>query len=110
MTSIDIIEETSTITAKGQTTVPKAVRQALGVGVGDQIAFRIDEHGVTVHRVEVAHEDPAIGAFLAFLAKDIEANPQNIRGLPTDLRSRIGALVGGVEFDTDASLDGDVDL
>jgi antitoxin PrlF len=28
------IEEVRTITAKGQTTVPKAIRQALGVGVG----------------------------------------------------------------------------
>jgi antitoxin PrlF len=110
MTSIDIIEETSTITAKGQTTVPKVVRQALGVGAGDQIAFRIDEHGVTVHRVEAAIEDPAIGAFLAFLAKDIEANPQNIRGLPEDLKSRMGALVEGVEFDMDAVLREDVEF
>lgn len=110
MTSIDIIEETSTITAKGQTTVPKAIRQALGVGAGDQIAFRVDEHGVTVHRVEAAHEDPAIGAFLAFLAKDIEANPQNISGLPADLKSRIGTLVEGVEFEMDEPLDGDVEI
>lgn len=29
-----IVEEVCTITAKGQTTVPKAVRQALGVGYG----------------------------------------------------------------------------
>ena len=28
------LEEISTITAKGQTTIPKAVRQALGVGYG----------------------------------------------------------------------------
>lgn len=27
-----VVEEVCTITAKGQTTVPKAVRQALGVG------------------------------------------------------------------------------
>ena len=44
-----IIEETSTITAKGQTTIPKAVRQALGVDYGGKIAYRIEEGRVTVH-------------------------------------------------------------
>ena len=38
-----IIEEICTITAKGQTTVPKAVWQALGVGYGGRIAFRVDD-------------------------------------------------------------------
>ncbi len=38
-----IIEKTSTLTAKGQTTVPKAVRQALGVDYGGKIAFRIED-------------------------------------------------------------------
>jgi bifunctional DNA-binding transcriptional regulator/antitoxin component of YhaV-PrlF toxin-antitoxin module len=36
-----IIEETSTITAKGQTTVPKAVRQVLGVNCGGKIAYGV---------------------------------------------------------------------
>ena len=36
-----VVEEVCTITAKGQTTVPKAVRQALGVGYGGRIAFRL---------------------------------------------------------------------
>ena len=35
-----LLEEISTITAKGQTTVPKSVRQALGVDYGGRIAFR----------------------------------------------------------------------
>ena len=49
----DSVEEfSSTITAKGQTTVPKPVRQALGLNEGDQIAFRLDENGVTVRRAD----------------------------------------------------------
>lgn len=32
----------ATLTKKGQITVPAAVRQRLGVGPGDQIAFRAD--------------------------------------------------------------------
>jgi antitoxin PrlF len=47
-----IIEETSTITAKGQTTVPKAVRQALGVNCGGKIAYGIEDGRVTVHNPE----------------------------------------------------------
>lgn len=44
-----VVEEVCTITAKGQTTVPKAVRQALGVGYGGRIAFRVEKETVTVH-------------------------------------------------------------
>ena len=48
-----MLEEISTITAKGQTTVPKSVRTALGVNYSGKIAFRVDERGVSVHRAEV---------------------------------------------------------
>jgi len=33
------LEKISTITAKGQTTIPKAVRQALGVDFGGRMPF-----------------------------------------------------------------------
>ncbi len=105
-----VIEEFSTITAKGQTTVPKPVRQALGVNEGDQIAFRVDEKGVTVRRVDAAHDDPAIASFLAFLARDIQKNPANLKGLSPDLAKRIATLAEGVEVDLDAPIEGDVDL
>jgi AbrB family looped-hinge helix DNA binding protein len=36
----------ATITSKGQLTVPKEIRVALGVGPGDRLAFRIHEDGV----------------------------------------------------------------
>lgn len=36
----------ATITSKGQLTVPKEIRAALGVGPGDRLAFRIHEDGV----------------------------------------------------------------
>jgi len=32
----------ATVTSKGQVTVPKAVREALGVTEGDQIVFRVE--------------------------------------------------------------------
>ena len=103
------IEEFSTITAKGQTTIPKAVRQALGVDYGGKIAFRVDKRGVTVARVE-DNEDPAIGRFLDFVAADIKRHPQAIKALSPDLAARIAALTEGVYVDLDAAIDGDVSL
>lgn len=38
----------STITTKGQTTVPKSIRECLGVGAGDEIEFIILENGTVV--------------------------------------------------------------
>src|ERR1700755_2565194 len=105
-----VIEEFSTISAKGQTTVPKLIRQALSLNEGDQIAFRMDDKGVTLRRADERREDPAIASFLTFLARDLEKSPQNVKALLPALAKRIPALVEGVELDLDASIEGDVDL
>ena len=36
----------ATLTSKGQLTLPKEIRAALGVGPGDRLAFRLHEDGV----------------------------------------------------------------
>ena len=105
-----MLEEISTITAKGQTTVPKSVRTALGVDYGGKIAFRVDERGVSVHRAEVDNEDPAIDRFLAFLADDIARRPEAVTALSPALAERLAALTDGVKIDLEAPIDGDVDL
>ena len=104
------IEEVRTITAKGQTTVPKAVRKALGVDCGGRIAFRVDEHGVTVHRAEPEDRDPAVDSFLDFLARDIAQRPEAVAALSPALAARIGGLTKGVAVDLDGTIDGEVDL
>jgi antitoxin PrlF len=43
---------TAKLTSKGQITVPKEVREALGVDVGDRLAFRISEDGTVQVRAE----------------------------------------------------------
>lgn len=101
------IVEFSTITAKGQTTIPKAVRQALGVDYGDKIAFRVDARGVTLTRVE-PQEEPAIDHFLLLLANDIRKRPQAIKALSPELAIRIAALVEGLGIDLDTAIDGHV--
>jgi AbrB family looped-hinge helix DNA binding protein len=42
----------SKITAKAQTTVPKEVREALGVKSGDMLVYRISKGKVTLARAE----------------------------------------------------------
>jgi len=45
---------TATVTAKGQITIPKAVRDALGVKPGSRVDFRRNEDG----RIELVKEGP----------------------------------------------------
>ena len=105
-----ILEETSTITAKGQTTIPKSVRRALGVDVGGRIAFRVDERGVSVHRAEAEGDDPAIEAFLGFLGRDLERRPEAVRPVPAALAAQLTALTRGMDIDLADPIDGDVAL
>ena len=106
---MSIIHEIATMTAKGQITLPKAIRQALGVDVGAKVAFALHENGrVVVSRADAEHEDPAIGAFLDLLSNDIRAGRQ-LRGLPDDL---VEGMLEHAQRDVrlDDDIDGDVDL
>lgn len=105
-----ILEEVSTITAKGQTTVPKAVRQVLGVDYGGQIAFRVEGDQVTVHRADEGHEDPVVGRFLEFLARDIEKRPEAVKPLSREFAARLTSLTKGKRIDLEAPIEGAVDL
>ena len=39
------------VTSKGQITIPKLVREALGIAEGDRVVFRIDEKRAVLARV-----------------------------------------------------------
>jgi antitoxin PrlF len=97
------IEEICTITAKGQTTVPKAIRQAIGVDYGGKIAFRLEEGVVTLHRVEAEHEDPALASFLKLIETDI-AHGRNVEAIPADLLDAMRLVREKVEVDLDEPL------
>ena len=58
------IHEVATLTSKGQMTLPKSIRQALGVDTGGKVAFDLRDGEVVVTRAVAEHEDPAIAAFL----------------------------------------------
>lgn len=103
------IEETSTITAKGQTTVPKTVRQALGVDYGGKIAFRVENGRVTVTNPQAEHHDPALGAYLRLLASDV-ATGRHVRDLPKGTVASLCKAAKEVPIDLEKPLDGDVSL
>jgi antitoxin PrlF len=105
-----LIEEVCIITAKGQTTVPRIVRQALGIGYGGRIAFRIEDGTVIVHAADEPENDPALGPFLDLLARQVETQPETIMPLTEDLIERIEELTRGIAVDPDAPIEGDAGL
>jgi antitoxin PrlF len=104
-----VIEETSTITAKGQTTVPKSVRRALGIDYGGKIAFRVEGGRVTVHNPDAGDRDPAIAAYLTLIENDTAAG-RNLRDLPAGVAAAMQRAMDEAPIDLDEELEGDVDL
>ncbi|HDS1679338.1 TPA: type II toxin-antitoxin system PrlF family antitoxin [Pseudomonas putida] len=100
------IHEIATLTSKGQVTLPKSVRQLLGIDTGSKIAFDVRGGEIVVSRVETTHEDPAIGAFLGLLEADIRSG-RNLTTLPEDLAQAMFANANhSVNLDED--IDGEV--
>ena len=104
-----IIHEVATMTAKGQITVPKSIRQALGADAGTKVTFELHENGqVVVSRADAEHEDPAIRAFLDLLERDIEAG-RLVEQLPESL-ARMMVEDAELDIDLNEPIEGDVDL
>lgn len=102
------IHELATLTSKGQITLPKSIRQALGVMTGGKVAFELRGGEVVVTRAEAEHEDPAIDAFLGLLEADIRKG-ENIGTLPEELAQVMLANIGSAK-DLDEDIQGEVAL
>ena len=102
------LEIEATITERGQTTIPAAIRKMLGVSKG-AIVFKGMPDGTVViePKVEEPEEDPVIAKFLEFLERDIANNPQNLVPFDQALMDEVKELVAGVEVDMDAPLEDD---
>ena len=106
----EILEIPATITERGQTTVPAAIRKMLALGKRDQVVFRGLADGTVVIAKKLEREekaDPVIGTFLEFLARDMANEPARIRPVPKSLVARGKGLVKGVRVDLDAALPDD---
>lgn len=107
-----LLKKVSTITEKGQVTIPKSVRETLGLGYGGRIAFYIDENRrVSIEKeVDEADDDPVIGSFLTFLAQDMEKHPEHVQEFPKALLEQMAALTKGMQVDPDDAIVGDVNI
>ena len=103
------LEAESTLTDRYQTTVPETVRRALKLGKRDKIHYAIHPGGeVVLTRVDASEEDdPVLGQFLGFLARDIASHPERLQAVDASLVQRIHSLVGGIEVDLDVVLSAD---
>ena len=99
------LELESTLTDRYQTTVPNAVRRALHLGKRDRIRYLVQNDGSVVLQRADADDDPALGAFLDFLAKDITEHPQRVQEINVGLAKRMRSLTKGVKVDLDIPLD-----
>ncbi|MGH7628202.1 MAG: type II toxin-antitoxin system PrlF family antitoxin [Gemmatimonadales bacterium] len=102
-------ELVSKVTAKAQTTLPSGVRKALAVGPGDSLRYRIEGHRAIIEKAS-PEADPAVGAFLAFLAGDLTQHPERLGGMPRALLRRARALTRGITVDHQAPIEGAVVL
>jgi len=102
------IEETATLTSKGQITLPKSVRQVLGVDTGSKLAFEVRDDEVIVRRARAEHQDEAIGAFLNLIEADIRSG-RHVGSLPDALAKALVANLRRAN-DSDEEIEGDVAL
>ncbi|TWB18929.1 antitoxin PrlF [Nitrospirillum bahiense] len=95
----------SSVTERFQTTIPKGVREALGLRRGDTLAYEVRGEEVIVRRQpEQQSDDPVLTGFLDLLERDIAAHPERLQRVPEALVQRSRELVEGVEIDLDAAL------
>ena len=79
----------STITAKGQVTIPKVIRERLGLSEGDRLEFSIDDAGRIVARPR--HADNVCGILRDF-APDV---PVTVDAMNKAVRQRAADTVSG---------------
>jgi antitoxin PrlF len=103
------LEVESSLTDRYQTTVPETVRRALKLGKRDKIHYSIRPSGdVVLTRVNASeNDDPVLGLFLGFLARDIASHPERLQGVDAVFAQRLQSLAGGIEVDLDAALSAD---
>jgi antitoxin PrlF len=100
------LEIESTLTDRYQTTVPDAVRRTLKLRKRDKIRYEVRPDGaVLLTRADaVAATDPVVEKFLAFLARDMEQDPAQVRGISAALLRRAKSLVKGIKVDLNSPL------
>jgi antitoxin PrlF len=84
-------------------------RRALRLGKRDKIRYSIRPSCEVVLTRSTSPEgleadDPVLGQFLGFLARDMASHPERLQAVDAGLVDRLQSLVGGIEVDLDAAL------
>ena len=79
------MQKQAKITSKGQITVPREIRRALGVRVGDRLLFESDGNGVRVHAVRLK---TAFSKYRGIGNPGISSGRKNINRWLRDLRGQ----------------------
>lgn len=103
------LEVESRLTDRYQTTVPETIRRALHLAKRDKLHYTIRSSGeVVLSRAQAPEEeDPVLGRFLSFLAKDMDSHPARLQAVDRSLLSRVQNLVGDIKVDLDEPLSAD---
>jgi antitoxin PrlF len=70
----------------------------------------VDGDQVTVRKANEREDDPVVGKFLDFLAKDVERHPAAVKPLSRTFAARLSSLTKGKKVDLDELIEGSVDL
>ena len=81
----------STLTSKGQITIPKEVRERLGLQEGDRIVFQFDQQGQVVLRPE--SRDP-LGNLVGLLRHRAKDRPVTVEEMNEAIRTRVDKKFG----------------
>jgi AbrB family looped-hinge helix DNA binding protein len=81
------MEQKARITSKGQVTIPKAVRRALGIKEGDSLLFEIEGENV---RVRVAREPVSFADYAGVWREGEGMSWDEVNKYVRDLRGRGG--------------------
>lgn len=105
MDNVQTLEVEATVTKRGQTTVPSAIRKILKVSAAEaRIVYRVLADGSVLLSKKEQPGDPVIGAFLEFLARDMKNDFASLRPLSPEWLGDLRELVKGVAPDLDAPL------
>ena len=100
---------TATVSSKGQVTLPKPIRSALGLSNGTKLGFTMVGDEMRIRKIEAdEHHDPALAAFMKLLSDDIASG-----NLKADLPADVAAYAGTrdlINVHVDEVIEGDVEL
>lgn len=81
----------STLTSKGQVTIPKRLRQQLGLEAGDRLDFRLDDQGQLVAR---RADEPSYRRLIGMLGHHAKDRPVTVEEMRQAVHRRAAAKYG----------------